>query len=73
VSRVTGYLTVLSRSDRTLLELQNLEFYICATNTVNKQNKENKQNDHTSLPPQVVFMDLEIESKYDQEQNFKTL
>ena len=69
MSRATGYRTVLSRFDRTLLDLQNLEFYVCATNSVNK---ENKQNDHTSLPPPVVFMDLETESKYDQGQNFKT-
>jgi len=69
VSRATGYRTILSRFDRTLLELQNLEFYLCATNSVNKQNK---QNHHTSLPPPAVFMYLETESKYDQEKNFKT-
>jgi hypothetical protein len=62
----TGYRTVLSRFDRTVFALQNLEFYVRVTNNVNKQN------DHTSLPPPAVFMDLEIESKYDQEQNFKT-
>jgi hypothetical protein len=69
MSRATGYRTALSHFERTLLELQNLEFYVCAINTMNKQNK---QNGRTSLPPPAVLMDIETETKFDQNQIFKT-